>query len=127
MGMGTGACYGWTISYDNLKKICPEEIAAVEAEADKDFEDWGGISRGIEFDELPAGVQTAVHSLIESFAKSTGLTLSLAFYNEDDGDRYDEVDQHEGCVFIVDGMWAYTPAGEKLRSVVKQQLWTQFG
>jgi hypothetical protein len=51
MGMGTGACYGWTISYDNLKKICPEEIAAVEAEADKDFEDWGGISRGIEFEE----------------------------------------------------------------------------
>lgn len=125
MGMGTGACYGWTISYDNLKKICPKEIADVESV--KEFEDWGEFSRDIELDDLPAGVQKATQSLIESFAKSTGLTLSFAFYNEDDGDRYDEVDNYEGCIFIVDGMWSYTPAGEKFKDVVKQQLWTQFG
>jgi hypothetical protein len=126
MGMGTGACYGWTISYDNLKKICPKEIADVESV--KEFEDWGEVSRGIDYcEDLPAGVQTAIQSLIESFAKSTGLTLSFAFYNEDDGDRYDSVDEYEGCVFLVDGMWSYTPAGEKFKDVVKQQLWTQFG
>ena len=125
MGMGTGACYGWTISYDNLKKICPKEIADVESV--KEFEYWGEVSRDFELDDLPAKVQKATHSLIKSFANKTGLTLSLAFYNEDDGDRYDEVDNYEGCIFIVDGMWAYTPAGEKLKDVVKQQLWTQFG
>lgn len=66
--------------------------------------------------------------MIEVFSNNTeGLTLSLGFYNEDDGDRYDEVDSHEGCVFFVGGMVALTPAGEKFKDVVRERLWTQYG
>ena len=125
MGMGTGACSGWVISYDNLKKICPKEIDDIEGA--EEFEDWGEVSRGFEFNELPDSIKKSVEDLVGQFLNTTGLTLSLGFYHEDDGDRYDEVDSHEGCVFFVDGMVALTPAGEKFKDVVRQQLWTQYG
>ena len=125
MGMGTGACSGWIISYDNLKKICPKEIDDIEGA--EEFEDWGEVSRGFEFNELPDSIKKSVEDLVGQFLNTTGLTLSLGFYREDDGDRYDEVDSHEGCVFFVDGMVALTPAGEKFKDVVRQQLWTQYG
>jgi len=126
MGMGAGACSGWLISYENLKKICPKEVDLVEG--DEGFEDWGEVSRAVEFDELPVGRQKAVEGLIDVFSNNTGgLTLSLGFYDEDSGDRYDEVDSHEGCVFYVGGMVALTPAGEKFKEVVRERLWTQYG
>ena len=126
MGLGTSACSGWIISYENLKKICPKEVDLVEGNAE--FNDWGEVSRAIEFDECTSDeIKKAVESLIEVFSNNTeGLTLSLGFYNEDNGDGYDEVDAHEGCVFFVGGMVVLTPVGEKFKNVVKQQSWTQF-
>ena len=125
MGMGAGACSGWIISYDNLKKICPKEIDDIEGS--EEFEDWGEFSRGFEFNELPDSLKKYVEDLVGKFASNTGLTLGLGFYNEDDGDRYDEVDSHESCVFFVEGMVSLTPAGEKFKNVVNQRLWTQYG
>ena len=124
MGMGAGACYGWVIGYDDLKKICPKEMGLVEGF--EEFEGWGEVSRGFEFNELPDIFEKSVENLIGQFFSNTGLTLSLGFYNEDDGDRYDQVDSHESCVFFVDGMVSLTPAGEKLKGVVKERLWTQY-
>jgi hypothetical protein len=138
MGMGAGACSGWVISYDDLKSICPKEVDLIERDREFDTDirvydfqffggNWGEVSRGFEMDELPDSIKKSVDDLIGQFLNATGLTLSLGFYNEDDGDRYDEVASHEGCVFFVDGMVALTPAGEKFKDVVKQQLWTQYG
>ncbi len=126
MGMGASPCSGWIISYNDLKKICPKEVDLVEG--DEEFEDWGEVSRGFEFDELPVVMQKAVEGLIGVFSNNTGgLTLSLGFYDEEGGDRYDQVDSHEGCVFFVDGMVALTPAGKKFKEVVRERLWTQYG
>ena len=125
MGMGAGACYGWIISYDELKKICPKEIDDIEGS--EEFEDWGGLSRGFEFDELPDSIKKSVEDLVGKFGINTNLTLGLGFYDEDGGDRYDQVDSHEGCVFFVDGMVSLTPAGEKFKDVVRERLWTQYG
>jgi hypothetical protein len=125
MGMGASACYGWVISYDDLKKICLKEIDNIEVS--EEFEDWGEVSRGFEFNELPVGMQKSVEDLIGQFFSNTNLTLNLGFYNADDGDRYDQVDSHESCVFFVDGMVSRTPAGEKLKDVVRERLWTQYG
>ena len=126
MGMGASPCSGWVIGYNDLKKICPKEVSLVEG--DEEFEDWGEVSRGFEFDELPVVMQKAVEGLIGVFSNNTGgLTLSLGFYDEEGGDRYDQVDSHEGCVFFVDGMVSLTPAGEKFKDVVRERLWTQYG
>ena len=125
MGMGASACYGWIISYDDLKKICPKEVGLVES--DEDFEDWGEVSRGFEFNELPDSIKKSVEDLVGKFGINTNLTLGLGFYDAEGGDRYDQVDSHEGCVFFVDGMVSLTPAGEKLKDVVRERLWTQFG
>ena len=125
MGMGASACYGWIISYDDLKKICPKEVGLVES--DEEFEDWGEVSRGFEFNELPDSIKKSVEDLVGKFGINTNLTLGLGFYDAEGGDRYDQVDSHEGCVFFVDGMVSLTPAGEKLKDVVRERLWTQFG
>jgi hypothetical protein len=128
MGMGAHACSGWIINYENLKKICPKEVDLVEGA--EEFEDWGEVCRAYEFEEenkLPDSIKKSVEDLIGKFGINTNLTLGLGFYNEDYGDRYDEVDSHEGCLFFVDGMVALTPAGEKLKDVVRQQFWTQYG
>lgn len=134
--MGIGACSGWTISYDDLKKICPKELDLIESDSEFDTDirvydfqffggNWGEVARGFEMDELTDSIKKSVDDLIRKFFNNTGLTLSLGFYNEEG--RYDEVDSHEGCVFFVDGMVALTPAGEKFKNVVRQQLWTQYG
>ena len=125
MGMGASPCSGWVIGYNDLKKICPKEVDLVEG--DEEFEGWGEVSRGFEFNELPDILGKSVEDLIGQFFNNTGLALSLGFYNEDDGDRYDQVDSHESCVFFVDGMVALTPAGEKFKDVVRERLWTQYG
>ena len=126
MGMGAGACYGWVISYDDLKKICPKEMGLID-ERVEEFEGWGEVSRRFEFNELPDIFEKSVEDLIGQFFSNTNLTLNLGFYNADDGDRYDQVDSHEGCVFFVDGMVSLTPAGEKFKEVVRERLWTQYG
>jgi hypothetical protein len=125
MGMGASACYGWVIGYNDLKKICPKEVDLVES--DKEFEDWGEVSRGFEFDELADSIKKSVEDLVGKFGINTNLTLGLGFYDAEGGDRYDQVDSHEGCVFFVDGMVSLTPAGEKFKDVVRERLWTQYG
>lgn len=62
MGMGTGACSGWVISYDDLKKICPKEVSLVESAVGFDNGilgewNWGEVSRAVEFDELPDSIK----------------------------------------------------------------------
>ena len=85
MGMGASACYGWIISYDDLKKICPKEVGLVES--DEDFEDWGEVSRGFEFNELPDSIKKSVEDLVGKFGINTNLTLGLGFYDAEGGDR----------------------------------------
>ena len=51
MGMGTFAVNSFVIEYDELKKICPDEISAIENE--KFFDDilWTGIAQWLTWDD----------------------------------------------------------------------------
>jgi len=68
-----------------------------------------------------------VGNLKDVFHQKTGLTLYFDCYDEDVGDRYDEPNDKDGCIFCVDGMMQLTPAGEKYKNIVTERRWTQFG
>ena len=155
MGMGSFAVNSFVIGYDDLKKIVPDEISAIENE--EYFKDigWYYIGRWLGWDDIAEiedqildacydtekddehnqevaekvsnKYNTHVANLKNAFAKKTGLTLYFDSYDEDGGDRYDEPNDKDGCIFCVDGMVQLTPAGEKYKDIITERRWTQYG
>jgi hypothetical protein len=154
MGMGSFAVNSFVIEYKDLKKICPDEISAIENE--KFFGDtgWGILSQWITWDDpdqLTDGIYDAyanvpeeedidniveqyveiydkhITNLKNSFNTKTGLTLYFDHYDMEGGDRYDNPGDKDGCIFCVDGMVQLTPAGENFKDIVTQRRWTQYG
>ena len=155
MGSGTYAVNSFVIGYDDLKKIVPDQISAIENE--KFFKDigWFHIGRCLAWDdineiedaildncydenhddeynqkiaeEISNKYNTHVTDLKNAFEKKTGLTLYFDSYDEDGGDRYDNPNDKDGCIFCVDGMVQLTPAGEKFKDIVTERRWTQYG
>jgi hypothetical protein len=155
MGSGSFAVSSFVIGYDDLKKICPDQIESIENE--KFFGDigWGIIGQWVGWDDI-AYVEDAildnhyddsrddeynqkvaeevgekynhlVADLKNAFYEKTGLTLYFDHYDEDGGDRYDEPNDKDGCIFCVGGMVQLTPAGEKYKDIVTERRWTQYG
>jgi hypothetical protein len=160
MGMGSFAVGSFVIEYDDLKKICPDEIKAIEQAKYFDSVGWGNIGRWLAWDD-PDQIQDAIHDAIlddkshptirlelsykqimedifqeyehlvmdlkNSFYTNTGLTLYFDHYDEENGDRYDNPGDKDGCIFCVGGMVQLTPAGEKFKDIVTERKWTQYG
>jgi hypothetical protein len=149
MGMGSYAVSSFVIGYDDLKKIVPEEIKTIENEQFFEEIGWRTIGQSLAWDDMSMVEETIyfhcpdhdpqvvedisekydahVVSLQNAFHKKTGLTLYFDYYSKDDGDRYDEPNDKDGCIFCVDGMMQLTPAGEKYKNIVTDRKWTQFG
>lgn len=155
MGMGSYAVGSFVIGYDDLKKICPDEINAIENE--QYFKDigWYYIGRWLAWDdineiedmildacydtshdepynqkiaeEISSKYNVHVANLKNAFNKKTGLTLYFDSYDEEGGDRYDNPNDKDGCIFCVDGMVQLTPAGEKYKDIITERRWTQYG
>ena len=160
MGMGSFAVGSFVIEYDDLKKICPDEIKALQKA--KYFKEvgWRSVGQWLAWDD-PDQIKDAFYDAIlddkskpvirlelsedqivedifqeyeklvidlkNTFNKKTGLTLYFDSYNEDDGGRYDNPGDKDGCIFCVDGMVQLTPAGEKFKDIISERKWTQFG
>ena len=147
MGMGSFAVNSFVIGYDDLKKICPDEIKSIEQELYFGDIGWNSMGRWLAWDdivELEEAILDVLHdgddpvdiaqkynyhiaNLKNAFNQKTGLTLYFDSYDEDGGDRYDEPNDKDGCIFCVDGMVQLTPAGEKFKDIVTERRWTQFG
>jgi hypothetical protein len=152
MGMGSFAVESFVIEYDDLKKICPDEIDAIENE--KFFGDigWGTIGQWLSLDDsyylteviydLYVNNEEDVNDIVQqhldiydkhitnltnSFNTKTGLILYFDHYDIEGGDRYDNPGDKDGCIFCVEGMVQLTPAGEKYKDIVTQRSWTQYG
>jgi hypothetical protein len=160
MGMGNFAVGSFVIEYKDLKKICPDEIKALEKA--KYFKEvgWGTVGQWLAWDD-PDQIKDAFYDAIlddkskpvirlelsedkivedifqdyenliidlkNTFYKNTGLTLYFDNYDEDNGDRYDNPGDKDGCIFCVGGMVQLTPAGEKFKDIISERKWTQFG
>ena len=153
MGMGSFAVNSFVIGYDNLKNICPDEIATIENEEYFTDTGWGSLARWLAFDdpeqmkddlidaidgddvteteeqsvEIINKYDAHITNLKNAFEKKTGLTLYFDHYDMDGGDRYDNPNDKDGCIFCVDGMVQLTPAGEKYKDIITEHRWTQFG
>ena len=153
MGMGSYAVGSFVIGYDDLKKICPDEIKTIEQELHFTDIGWDNIGRWLSLDD-PTYIEDVlldevdgddiedcqklaedmiqkydkhIQVLKNSFNKKTGLTLYFDHYDEDGGDRYDDPNDKDGCIFCVDGMVQLTPAGEKYKDIITERRWTQYG
>lgn len=148
MGMGSFAVGSFVIEYKDLKKICPDEIKAIEKA--KYFKNigWYNIGRWLAWDnpeeviepiyecvnddetateQIFEQYESLIQSLKDTFNKKTGLTLYFDTYDEEGGDRYDNPGDKDGCIFCVDGMVQLTPAGEKFKDIISERKWTQYG
>lgn len=132
MGMGYAASCGTSISYENLKNMCEKEVAEIESHSD--FESWGDLALLVDnglWDGIPESQQNLLslaNNLCNTFEKTTeGLKLSLTYYDVESAERYDEVEEKDGCIFDVDGVYQYTPAGEKFKDKLFRSSYVVFG
>lgn len=153
--MGSFAVNSFVIGYDDLKKIVPDEINAIENE--QYFKDigWYYIGRWLAWDDINELEEAILDNCFDedqddehnqkvaeeisnkynihaanlknAFNQKTGLTLYFDSYDEGGGDRYDEPNDKDGCIFCVDGMVVLSPAGEKYKDIVTERKWIQFG
>lgn len=153
MGMGTWGVREYTTTRAKLHSILPEQMEEIEA---IDPSIWHILARACEvhcdplhiteddvadlmkdltwiaedFDLVEADCYQAfkkLTNLCHDFNLLTGLVLSLMFYNEDMGDRYDEVENVGGCVFVLDGVTTLSQAGRQNRHLFNLQSWTCSG
>lgn len=135
------------ISYENLKTLCPQEIKDIESKGIDDIGGWKAIAQwqsyddpdilmdylytddleDAEMDEIIAEYTNLVDRLKESFRGITGLDLFLDVYDEECGSEYDYIEEHEGCVFCVNGMMKLTTAGKKFKHIIHECRWVQGG
>jgi hypothetical protein len=131
MGCGTICYHNFTISLEKLRKLCEAEIVALESH--RDFEGWGDLamkaqSQSNEIEDL----NLLLENLFNKFKQETtvdgsSLELQLTYYDKDNGDRYDEVNSTDGCVFCVYGVMRKSLPGEKFNAILEENVWTQFG
>lgn len=153
MGMGSYAVHSFVIGYDDLKKICPDEIAAIENEQYFNDIGWEVLGKWLAWDDI-AELEDATLDLIDdeddrkcqdiaeeigsrynahianlknAFESKTSLTLYFDNYDYDGGDRYDEPGDKDGIIFCVQGMMVLSPAGEKYKDIITERRWTQYG
>ena len=147
MGMGSFAVNSFVIGYDDLKNICPDEIAIIENEQYFQDTGWEILARWLAWDDI-AVIEDAILDVLDdgddpvdisqkynyhitnlknAFEKKTGLTLYFDHYDEDGGDRYDEPGDKDGMIFCVQGMMILSPAGEKYKDIIIERRWTQYG
>ena len=153
MGMGTWGITEYTISREKLHELLPEQVEEVEA-INPDI--WSVVARSLEvytdplhiteddkaevikdmyyiaedYDMVEADCHQAfkkLENLCHDFNLVTGLVLNFLYYDEDMGDRYDDVEHVDGCVFMLEGVTQLTPEARQCRHLFNKQHWTCTG
>lgn len=122
MSMHYSANYVDEIKSVSLKKLCPVEFKGLTDVLKGLKLDIDDISSDISFsnyDNIDKDIITAYQKLQAAFEKLTGLSVQLGYHSsEDDGSGYDDVD---GTFWCVGGMMQFSPAGEKLKTMVERK------
>lgn len=143
MGMGSAACHATTISLENLRGLCPDELGELEKALEQE-----GLSlhefaldssaQSLEMEDgEPVGekqkksILVAWATLCSSFEAKTRvgdshLFLDIGSYDPDSGDRYDDFESDETFYFEVWGHKQLSPAGEAFQHLLKDKTWTQY-
>jgi len=121
MGMGAIPCSADVISFDNLQKILNKKIDIDFGELSEYME--GEICDGEDHPNLKKWDELRLE-----FNEKTGLVIFLSSYDQDSGDRYDELpDMDKGFYLSLDNVWTYTPEAKKIKDYIEKANWTVFG
>jgi len=131
MGMGNYPNSAEVIEEEFVKEICGELLDNLIEYLENHGSDIEGMA--ISISEYESEIEnldddenkevTRLHNLLTAkFEAETGLELHMGFHNGED--RGDEVD---GAFWSVEGVYQYSPAGEKYKERITTKAWTVFG
>lgn len=139
MGMGSAAASALVVERDDLKELKLESFKTFEAhliEANVDFDDVAIVRSGFREVDLNEDDQEELDVALELFEKFVkefrikyGLNIELDYHDqEDEGDRYDDLD---GAFFCLDfhEVYTLTPQASVLNSIapIERKAFTVWG
>jgi hypothetical protein len=123
MGMGNYPCYADTVTVDFVKEICPDELNDFFVALATNDLSRADFANSCSRDTFEKEVEEMWIALVKAFQKATGgLELGMTFHEAEN--RGDELD---GYTFTVDGVYIYSPAGEKYKDKIARKAWTVYG
>lgn len=131
MGMGYSGSQIDTVEEDFIKEQCPTEFQ----ELLDSFEDCSECDSLDDFAKVVADVglnsednmtepEKKYLALRKAFEEKTGLEIGVFYHDSQEGDRYDDF---FGRAWWVDGVYQYTPAGEKYKSKITRKSFVTYG
>jgi len=131
MGMGYSGSQATVIEEDFIKEQCPEEFQEFmdSFEGNSKFDSIDEFARVIGSGDLdPKDKQEEPElkyiELQKAFREKTDLEIDIFYHDSEDGDRYDDF---TGRAWQVDGVYQYTPAGERYKNQIKILSFVTFG
>ena len=130
MGMGIYACSANCVNMDFIREICPNELDEFLVTLDRFDISFDNFCSATQYDDDIATLDDLEQDLVDAiydllvleFNKKTDLELGVIYHSSED--RGDELD---GGSFTVDGVFQYTPAGEKYKDKIEEKVWTVWG
>ena len=130
MGMGYASCQVDTIDEDFIKEQCPTEFQEFvdsfeEEDNNSEFDTIDDFARFVGNEDLNNAdyklrePELKYIALCRAFETKTDLEIGLFYHDSEDGDRYDDF---TGRAWQVNGVYQYTPAGEKYKDKIQAQM-----
>jgi hypothetical protein len=135
MSSGNYAHNADTVTNEFVQETCPEEYTALNKILTDNKSDLDGFAsvatyEGDIFAELETDYDNdiakamvdAYVALLMAFSEKTDLGLAIRYHvKEDRGDMVD------GMFWEVEGVFVYSPAGEKYKEHIEEKSWTTYG
>jgi len=131
MGMGYAGSQVDTVQEDFIKEQCSTEFQEF-IDSFEDCSEFDGLDsfakyvtvEGLNSEDKMTRTERKYIALQKAFEKKTGLEIGVFYHDSDDGDRYDDF---FGRAWWVEGVYQYTPAGEKYKDKITRQSFVTFG
>jgi hypothetical protein len=124
-----------TITDEFIKETCPDEHTALNKILTDNKSDLDGFAGVVTYEgdifgeleleyepDIARAMVDAYVALLMAFSKATDLGLALRYHAKED--RGDQVD---GMFWEVEGVYIYSPAGEKYKKHIENKSWTTYG
>ena len=131
MASGHSAAHADTVNEGFILMHAGAELQAFKASFDapgaaiSSEEEFAQKAQREDLDEGSQDQQDLYKTLQETFKLKTGLDLAIRFHDSDNqGDCYDDVN---GVFWDVDGVYQYSPAGEKFKDFIERKFYVTYG
>lgn len=133
MGMGYGANFAHIVEDQDLQNICTETYQALMTALQENNQTLEELAEAIEYDEFNdqtfnQSIISAKVRLFHDFRQKTNLEINLGYHDQDEqGDRYDDIDGHYWYMDAVDFTPDAKSAMKKYNFQIKTVTYVTFG